>query len=180
MAKFSDILNVEASKKEEHGCSPIVGYDYANASTLNLEQVAELRQCIRAISPIINEIKLEVAAMEAMSGSKEYKGILDILSHGDMEGFHSRLGISSNDLFNRSETGKRDIYISSLTKYMTGVQVSLVKVPKSVSARNRSSQLFKPSPPKVVRPLPVTSVTSMTGNSKFLKSSSFTILSKSF
>ena len=125
MAKFSDILNIEHQEKEERGCSPIMGFDYSNASTMNLEQVAELRQCIRAISPIINEIKLEVAAMEAMSGSKEYKGILDILSRGDMDGFHNRLGISANDLFNRSEAGKRDIYISSLTEDVTNFIANL-------------------------------------------------------
>lgn len=119
MPKFSDILNVDIQKKEERGCSPILCFDYANASTMNLEQVADIRETIRNISPIVNEIKLEVAAMEVMTGSKEYKGILDILSHGDMDGFHNRLGISSNDLFNRSEAGKRDIYVSSLTEDVT-------------------------------------------------------------
>ena len=119
MPKFSDILNVEIQKKEECTHSPILCFDYSNASTLNLEQVADIRESIRSISPIINEIRLEVAAMEAMDGSKEYKGILDILSHGDMDRFHNRLGISSNDLFNRSEAGKRDIYISSLTEDVT-------------------------------------------------------------
>lgn len=119
MAKFSDILNIESQRKEERGCSPMQCFDYANASTLNLEQVADVREAIRAISPIISEIKLESAALEAMNGSKEYKGILDILSHGDMDSFHNRLGISANDLFNRSKAGKRDIYISSLTEDVT-------------------------------------------------------------
>lgn len=119
MSKFSDILNVEVQEKEERGCSPISCFDYANASTLNLEQVADIRDSIRRITPIINEIKLEVAAMETMGSSNSYSGILDILSHGDLDGFHKRLGITANDLFNRSEAGKRDIYISSLTEDVT-------------------------------------------------------------
>jgi len=124
MAKFSDLVNIKVQEKEEK-VSPILCFDYANASTLNLEQVADIRESIRAISPIINDIKLEVAAMESMTGSKEYKGILDILSHGDMDGFHKRLGITANDLFNRSEEGKRDIYISSLTEDVTNFIANL-------------------------------------------------------
>ena len=119
MSKFSDILKIKISKKENAFNPDLTGFDYANASTINFEQVADIRESIRAISPIINEIKLETAAIESMGSSKEYKGILDILSHGDMDNFHKRLGISSNDLFNRSDSGKRDIYISSLTEDVT-------------------------------------------------------------
>lgn len=119
MAKFSDILNAESNKKEEVISSSLLSFDYAHASAMNFEQVADIRKSIRAISPIIQEIQLETAAMETMSKSKDYKGILDVLSHGNMDEFHNRLGISNSDLFNRSEAGKRDIYISSLTEDVT-------------------------------------------------------------
>ncbi len=119
MAKFSDILNIETKQKEEVISSSLLSFDYAHASALNFEQVSDIRKSIRAISPIIQEIQLETAAMETMGKSKDYKGILDILSHGNMDEFHNRLGISNNDLFNRSEAGKRDIYISSLTEDVT-------------------------------------------------------------
>lgn len=119
MSKFSDILKIKTLKRENVVEQTLTSFDYLTASTVNFEQVADLRESIREISPIINEIKLETAAMEAMSNSKEYKGILDILSRGDLDNFHKRLGISNNDLFNRSDVGKRDIYISSLTEDVT-------------------------------------------------------------
>lgn len=119
MSKFSDILSIKPSKQNTTNTVPFTRFDYAVASTENLEQVSDIRECVRGIGNIISEVKLESVAIEAMNSSNDYKGILDILSHGDMDSFNHRLGLSSADLFGRSENGKRDIYVASLTEDVT-------------------------------------------------------------
>lgn len=130
MPKFSDILNVE-NKKEERGCSPILQFDYANASTLNHEQVSDIRDAIREISPIVNMIRMESAAIESMNTAGSYQGIIDIVSNGNIDQFHKRLGISEADLFGRSDSGKKDIYISSLTEDVTNFIAQLWEAVKT-------------------------------------------------
>lgn len=119
MSKFSYILNADVSKQGNRNDEIITGYDYGNASVLNFEQVSELRDLVREISPIVNTLKLECAAIESLSNAGSYQGIIDILSNGNIDQFHKRLGISEADLFGRSEACKKDIYISSLTEDVT-------------------------------------------------------------
>lgn len=119
MSKFSDLINIKPQVKEERGCSPTMELDYSNTSTLNFEQVSDIRDSIRLISPIVNMLKMECAAIECLSSNKNYQGIIDIISNGNLDQFHKRLGLSESDLFGRTDKGKADIYISSLTEDVT-------------------------------------------------------------
>ena len=85
----------------------------------SIEQQENLSNVLQAtnITKEIDMVKMEMAAIDLLQNNKSgYTGIIDILSKGNLETFHKRLGISDNDLFNRSETGKRDVYVSSLTE----------------------------------------------------------------
>ena len=74
----------------------------------------------------IDMVRMEMAAINLLENNNSgYKGIIDILSRGNIETFHKRLGISDNDLFNRSEAGKRDVYVSSLTEDVTNFIANL-------------------------------------------------------
>lgn len=85
----------------------------------SIEQQENLSSVLQAtnITKEIDMVKMEMAAIDLLQNNKSgYTGIIDILSKGNLETFHKRLGISDSDLFNRSETGKRDVYVSSLTE----------------------------------------------------------------
>ena len=118
MGKFSDLVNIEIPKKHNDE-SPFTNKKYLQESIENLDQVSSIRDCIREIAPIINSIKMECAAIESLQSNSDFTGIIDIISKGDVDGFHKRLGITNSDLFGRSDKGKRDIYVSSLTEDVT-------------------------------------------------------------
>lgn len=115
MSHFSAINSLKPTVKET-AVDPVMTYDYAKCLFDHRDQVSMVLEVIRTCKPIERQITMELAALEQFSNGGSCTGIIDIISGGNVESFNKRLGISAADLFDRTEAGKRDIYISSLTE----------------------------------------------------------------
>ena len=111
---FSSIANLEEIDREaikNNWRDLFFNYSICQHEELKnvLEEINTTNEC--------DMIRMEMAAINLLQNNKSsYSGIIDIISRGNLDTFHKRLGISDNDLFGRSEAGKRDVYVSSLTE----------------------------------------------------------------
>lgn len=118
MSYFSTLNNLKP-KEEDRVLDPVMTFDYAQQLFEHHEQLSMVMDAIRHCQPLTRQINMELAAIEQFSKGGSCVGILDIISGGNIESFNKRIGISASDLFGRSESSKRDIYVSSLTEDVT-------------------------------------------------------------
>lgn len=120
MSFISAIANLEAPISEQKSIpSNHFSIDRFDVAMETLDFISMLNTENIDLLNLIMVVRMDSSAIEHLNTTADYKGILDIISSGDVERLNKRLKISNEDLFNRTNAGIRDVYVSSLTEDVT-------------------------------------------------------------
>jgi len=105
--------NVPEKKELPTDYSSMERYD---RSMQILEFISGMNADNADLSHLVSTIHMESVAIQHLKESPDYKGILDVISMQNVDSLNKRLGITHEDLFDRTDAGIRDVYVSSLTE----------------------------------------------------------------
>lgn len=117
---FSDIMKLQVVPEKNEPMQSNKDTEYMLIAFHQMNQMDATRDSILQLNHAHTSLLWNSAALEQIQkNKKEFRGVVAVLSRGNLDEFHARLGLRKEDLFGRSPEGVRDIYISSLTEDVT-------------------------------------------------------------